>query len=122
MGIVEYTNYPFEYSDGQGNKNVWVPDDTITLSMAGICALGIPLLIYLYAVGIRRAKRAENLLVKRSQPVEETPEKDVSDEKTAEKPRKRPVSRKPQTGTDPGTATDPGTKNMRDPAGGESHE
>ncbi len=65
MGIVEYTDFPFEYSDEMGNKDVWVPDDVITLSMAGICALGIPLLIYLYAVTIRRAKRAEELIVKR---------------------------------------------------------
>ena len=30
IGLVEYTDFPFEYSDADGNKNVWVPDDVIT--------------------------------------------------------------------------------------------
>jgi len=63
IGIVEYTDFPFEYSDVSGNKDVWVPDDVITLSMAGMCALGIPLFIYLYAITIRRLKRADELIV-----------------------------------------------------------
>lgn len=82
IGIVEYTDFPFEYSDAQGNKNVWVPDDGITLSMAGICALGIPLLIYLYAVGIRRLRRAEDLIIKRTvltNKEEDDPEDEVED-------------------------------------------
>ena len=78
IGIVEYTDFPFEYSDDLGNKNVWVPDDAIILSMAGICALGIPLVVYLYAVGIRRKKRAEDLIVKRAAviPAENMPGKE----------------------------------------------
>ena len=82
MGLVEYTDFPFEYSDSQGNKNVWVPDDVITLSMAGICALGIPLLIYLYAVGIRRKKRAEDMIIKRAAviPAEMMPGEELENE------------------------------------------
>lgn len=85
MGIVEYTNFPFEYSDSQGNKDVWVPDDVITLSMASICALGIPLLIYLYAVTIRRLKRTKNLIVKKTtlaEPEEEMPGEEETPKKT----------------------------------------
>ena len=66
VGIAEYTDFPFEYSDSIGNKDVWVPDDVITLSMAGMCALGIPLFIYLYATIQKRLKRAETLIMKRN--------------------------------------------------------
>lgn len=77
MGIVEYTDFPFEYSDELGNKDVWIPDDVITLSMAGMCALGIPLIIYLYAIGIRRKKRAEDMIMKRAEVI---PKEEMAEE------------------------------------------
>lgn len=66
MGIVEYTDFPFEYSDAAGNKNVWIPDDAIILSMAAMSALAIPLFIYLYAASLRRSRHAESLIVKKT--------------------------------------------------------
>ncbi len=84
VGIMEYTDFPFEYSDTAGNKDVWIPDDVIILSMAGICALGIPLFIYLYAANIKREKHATRLVVKKAESVEKEP----ADEETegAEEP------------------------------------
>ncbi|MCK5396796.1 MAG: hypothetical protein KAJ33_00930 [Thermoplasmata archaeon] len=79
IGIVEYTDFPFEYSDSKGNKDVWVPDDVITLSMAGMCALGIPLFIYLYAASVRRAKRADDLIMKKNAVVETATEEPMND-------------------------------------------
>ena len=84
VGIVEYTNYPFEYSDSMGSKDVWIPDDVITLSMAGMCALGIPLFIYLFAVAARRQKRAEDLIITNNndkepaEPETDSPETDIA--------------------------------------------
>ena len=96
IGIVEYTDFPFEYSDELGNKNVWVPDDVITLSMAGICALGIPLIIYLYAIGIRRKKRAEDMIMKRAEVI---PKEEMPDEEEL-KTNKNPEIAEPQGGED----------------------
>ncbi len=96
IGIVEYTDFPFEYSDAAGSKDVWVPDDVVTLSMAGMCALGIPLFIYLYAITVRRAKRAEDLIVKKTTlvPTNEVPiEEEVSEKPEKEKKR---FGRKPK--------------------------
>ncbi|MFO7618537.1 MAG: hypothetical protein R6W91_02610 [Thermoplasmata archaeon] len=67
MGIAEYTDFPFEYTDADGDRSGWVPDDTIILPMAGMSALAIPLFIYLYAINVRRRKRAVDL-VKAKQP------------------------------------------------------
>ena len=85
VGIVEYTNYPFEYSDSMGNKDVWIPDDVITLSMAGMCALGIPLFIYLFAVAARRQKRAEDLILKKNAvPTSEEEDADSLDDEVSQ--------------------------------------
>ncbi|MBA3046137.1 MAG: hypothetical protein KKH41_01335 [Candidatus Thermoplasmatota archaeon] len=71
MGIAEYTNFPFEYTDSGGNKNVWIPDDAILVPMAGVSALVIPLFIYLYAINQRRKKRAVDLIKAKQAPKEE---------------------------------------------------
>ncbi|MDO9537658.1 MAG: hypothetical protein Q7J68_05020 [Thermoplasmata archaeon] len=62
MGISEYTDFPFEYTDAGGDRSQWIPDDAIILPMAGMCALAIPLFIYLYAVNLKRRKRAMELV------------------------------------------------------------
>lgn len=62
MGIAQYTDYPFEYTDGTDDRSLWVPDDAILIPMAGMCALAIPLFIYLYALGIKRRKRAVDMV------------------------------------------------------------
>jgi hypothetical protein len=59
MGVEEYTDFPFEYTGQTDDRSKWVPDDSIILPMAGACALAVPLMIYLYALNLRRRKRAE---------------------------------------------------------------
>jgi hypothetical protein len=63
MGIAEYTNFPFEYTGESSDKSRWVPDDKIFIPLAGMCALGIPLFIYIYALNLKRKKRASDMLV-----------------------------------------------------------
>jgi hypothetical protein len=46
--------------------------------MAVMCAIGIPLFIYLYAVGVRRLKRAEELIVSRA-PLQPAPDENECD-------------------------------------------
>ncbi len=62
MGISEYTDFPFEYTGTSGDKESWVPDNAILLPMAGMTALAIPLFIYLYAINLKRRKRAVDLV------------------------------------------------------------
>jgi len=63
MGIAEYTNFPFEYTGETDDRSQWVPDDAILLPLAGMCALGMPLFIYLYAINMKRRKRAVDMVV-----------------------------------------------------------
>jgi hypothetical protein len=69
MGIAEYTNFPFEYTGVTDDRSQWIPDDAVLLPMAGMCALGIPLFIYLYAINLRRRKRAIDMVTTKK-PVE----------------------------------------------------
>ena len=84
IGIVEYTDFPFEYSDAGGRKDVWIPDDAITLSLAGMCGLVIPLYIYLYAVAVRRSKRATGLIVKNPEMMKKELESETGNESSKE--------------------------------------
>jgi hypothetical protein len=68
MGISEYTDFPFEYTDASGDKSAWVPDDAILLPMAGMAALAIPLFIYLYALDVKRKRRAKKFVKADAQP------------------------------------------------------
>jgi hypothetical protein len=75
MGISEYTNFPFEYTDESGDRRIWIPDNAILLPMAGMTALAIPLFIYLYALDAKRRKRAVDLIkAKQSPALQEEPE------------------------------------------------
>ncbi len=68
MGIEEYTDFPFEYTDGSDDRSIWLPDANILVAMAGMCALAIPLFIYIYALGIKRRKKATDMLVAKRGP------------------------------------------------------
>ncbi len=74
MGISEYTDFPFEYTGDTGDRSVWIPDDSVLLPMAGMSALAIPLFIYLYALDLKRRKKAVDLV--KTKPVPE--EKEVA--------------------------------------------
>jgi hypothetical protein len=63
MGVEEYTDFPFEYTDGTDDRSIWVPDFNILVPMAGMCALALPLFIYLYALNLKRKRRATDALV-----------------------------------------------------------
>lgn len=67
LGVTEYTNFPFEYvtfdEEGNFDRAEWTPTMQIILPMVGMCALGFPLFIYLYALADRREKRKEELMI-----------------------------------------------------------
>jgi hypothetical protein len=62
LGVVEYTDFPFEYAGSDGNRSVWVPDLQILISMAVMCAMAIPLFMLLYSLSSRRERRKEELV------------------------------------------------------------
>ena len=62
LGIIEYTDFPFEYTGLDGDRSAWVPDMQILIPMAVICALGIPLFIYLYITSKRAESRKRALV------------------------------------------------------------
>lgn len=81
MGISEYTDFPFEYTGENDDRSQWIPGDAILLPMAGMCALGIPLFIYLYAINLKRRKRAmEMATTKKIKPLNVEPEEVEKDE------------------------------------------
>jgi len=63
MGIEEYTDFPFEYTEGTDDRSLWSPDSKTLISMAAMCALAFPLFIYLYALGLKRRRKASDMLV-----------------------------------------------------------
>ena len=67
LGVMEYTNFPFEYvtfdEDGNFDRAEWTPTMQIILPMVGLCALGFPLFIYLYVLADRRERRKEELMI-----------------------------------------------------------
>ena len=81
MGIAEYTDFPFEYTDEADDRSQWIPDDTILLPMAAMAALGIPLFIYLYALNLKRQKRARDMIVmKKAEKISDASEEVFEDE------------------------------------------
>ncbi|MDD4307498.1 MAG: hypothetical protein PHU53_01660 [Thermoplasmata archaeon] len=77
MGIAAYTDYPFEYTDESGDRCLWIPDDHILIAMTGMMALGIPLFIYLYALGLKRRKKAMDMVTTKKA---DAPKEEDSDE------------------------------------------
>jgi hypothetical protein len=66
LGLMQYTDFPFEYTDdGSGNldRSKWYPDLQILLSMVGMCAIGVPLFLYLYVIAKKKEERVETLVV-----------------------------------------------------------
>jgi len=76
MGVEEYTDFPFEYTDGTDDRSIWVPDFDILIPMAGMCALAFPLFIYLYALNLRRKRKATDTLVAKKADI---PEEEMHD-------------------------------------------
>jgi hypothetical protein len=65
LGLMQYTDFPFEYTDdGSGNldRSKWYPDLKILLSMVGMCAIGVPLFLYLYVISKKKEERVETLV------------------------------------------------------------
>lgn len=88
LGLMQYTNFPFEYTDdGTGNldRSKWYPDLQILISMVGVCALGVPLFLYLYVMGKKKEERVETLVASDGE-IEETVvgTKEVTKEATIE--------------------------------------
>lgn len=77
MGIEAYTDYPFEYTDESGDRSLWIPDDHILIAMTGMMALGIPLFIYLYALGLKRRQKAMDMVTTKKA---DAPKEEDSDE------------------------------------------
>jgi hypothetical protein len=75
LGLVEYTDFPFIYTDDD-DRTEWVPDFWILLPMAALCALGVPLFLYLYVLTKKREERQETLVGTGGNNTV-TPEKDV---------------------------------------------
>lgn len=68
VGVVEYTDFPFEYvnPDDMGNydRSKWEPDAGILLPMVTVCAIGIPLFLYIRVHSMRREEKEGKLVAK----------------------------------------------------------
>jgi hypothetical protein len=61
LGLVQYTDFPFIYTDDD-DRTEWVPDFWIFVPMAALCALGLPLFLYLYVLTRKRVERQKALV------------------------------------------------------------
>lgn len=68
LGVVEYTDFPFEYvnPDDLGNydRSKWEPDAGIIVPMVAVCAVGVPLFLFIRTHMMRREEKEKKLVAK----------------------------------------------------------
>jgi hypothetical protein len=67
LGVLEYADFPFEYvtvdADGNFDRSEWTPTYQILIPLIIVCALGVPLFLYLNLITERRELRNQKLVL-----------------------------------------------------------
>ena len=67
LGVKEYTDFPFEYvtvdSEGNFDRSEWTPNYQILIPMVILCAMALPLFLYLNIIAERREFRKRKLIM-----------------------------------------------------------
>ncbi|KYK28622.1 MAG: hypothetical protein AYK23_00105 [Candidatus Proteinoplasmatales archaeon SG8-5] len=79
LGLVQYTDFPFIYTDDD-DRSEWEPDFSILAPMVILCAVGVPLYLYLYVLTRKREGRRETLVMSNDSQAAAPEEKEEGDE------------------------------------------